>query len=320
MRFQPVDRLPRIEWAFWWNQTLERWYQEGLPSELTEAAAIRDWFGLDSYEQYWLPVRGPQTPPAPKHGAGLVTDRGDYHELRKYYYPEETFDEAEVAALAERQASGETVVWVTLTGFFWFPRTLLGIERHLYAFYDQPDLMREMNEDLLEHHVRTFEKFAAICRPDFMTFAEDMSYNHGPMLSEALFDEFIAPYYERITPLLHEHGTVIIVDSDGEVSELVPWMQRVGVDGFLPLERRAGVDVAALRRNHPCLNMIGAFDKMVMHQGEAALRGEFERLLPTMKSGGYLPSCDHQTPPQVSLEDYRLYLRLLWEYTEEAAR
>ena len=31
-----------------------------------------------------------------------------------------------------------------------------------------------------------------------MTMAEDMSYNHGPMISQAIFEEFIAPYYRRI--------------------------------------------------------------------------------------------------------------------------
>jgi len=53
----------------------------------------------------------------------------------------------------------------------------------------------------------------------------------------------------------------------------------------------------------------------VMHLGEAAMRAEFERLLPLMRTGGFLPSVDHQTPPAVSISDYRLYLRLLNEYT-----
>jgi hypothetical protein len=45
------------------------------------------------------------------------------------------------------------------------------------------------------------------------------------------------------------------------------------------------------------------------------MRAEFERLKPLMKTGGFIPSVDHQTPPAVSLEEYRLYLRLLREYT-----
>jgi hypothetical protein len=34
-----------------------------------------------------------------------------------------------------------------------------------------------------------------------------------------------------------------------------------------------------------------------------------------VRTGGFLPSVDHQTPPEVSLNDYRLFLRLLDEYT-----
>jgi hypothetical protein len=60
--------------------------------------------------------------------------------------------------------------------------------------------------------------------------------------------------------------------------------------------------------------MVGHYDKMVMPHGEDAMRAEFERLVPLMKSGGFIPSVDHQTPPGVSLEGYRTYLRLLHEY------
>ena len=70
-----------------------------------------------------------------------------------------------------------------------------------------------------------------------------------------------------------------------------------------------------LRDQFPYLRMIGHFNKLTMHCGEGAMRAEFERLLPLMKSGGFIPSVDHQTPPGVSLDQYRCYLRLLDEYT-----
>jgi uroporphyrinogen-III decarboxylase len=203
-----------------------------------------------------------------------------------------------------------------LEGFFWFPRTLLGIQDHLYAFYDQPELMHRMNQDLANYHVQVLRQLAAVCRPAFMTFAEDMSYNHGPMLSRGLFEEFLAPYYCQVIPLLREMGTRVIIDSDGDVTEMVPWLRSVGIEGVLPLERQAGVDAAELRRAFPRFLMIGHYDKMVMARGETAMRAEFERLLPVMRQGGFIPSVDHQTPPGVSLDQYRVYLRLLEEYTE----
>jgi hypothetical protein len=152
-----------------------------------------------------------------------------------------------------------------------------------------------------------------------MTFGEDMSYNHGPMLSQALFVEFLAPYYRQVIPVLEEMRTLVLVDSDGDVTEMVPWLEGVGIRGALPLERQAGVDGMALRTSYPAFRMIGHYDKMVMNRGEAAIRAEFQRLLPLMRSGGFVPSVDHQTPPGVSLEEYRVYLRLLEEYTLRGA-
>ena len=66
------------------------------------------------------------------------------------------------------------------------------------------------------------------------------------------------------------------------------------------------------------MRFIGCFDKMVMNRGESAMRAEFERLLPTAATGGLIVSCDHQTPPGVSYDDYRLYLRLFHEYAAKA--
>ncbi|HQE29766.1 MAG TPA: hypothetical protein PL151_18605, partial [Phycisphaerae bacterium] len=95
--------------------------------------------------------------------------------------------------------------------------------------------------------------------------------------------------------------------------------EEVGIHGVLPLERQAGVDGLALRERFGSLRMIGHFNKMVMNKGEDAMRTEFERLTPLMRTGGFIPSVDHQTPPGVSLAQYRDYLRLLEEYTRVEA-
>jgi uroporphyrinogen-III decarboxylase len=153
-----------------------------------------------------------------------------------------------------------------------------------------------------------------------MTFAEDMSYNHGPMVSEAIFDEFLLPCYRRVIPRLKERGILSLIDSDGDVSVPAAWFERAGLDGILPLERQAGVDIAALRKDHPRMRFVGHFDKMVLNRGEAAIREEFERLLPTAAQGGFIVSVDHQTPPGVSYRDYCLFMALFREYSAEAGR
>ncbi len=151
-------------------------------------------------------------------------------------------------------------------------------------------------------------------------FMEDLSYNQGPMLSKELFDEFLVPYYKEIIPELNERGIIPLLDSDGQIESIIPWYEAIGIRGCGPLERMAGVDVNRIRQNHPEWIMIGGFDKTVMPNGEAAMRAEFERILPAMKSLRYVPTVDHQTPPGVSLENYLIYRRLQNEYAAKAVR
>ena len=68
----------------------------------------------------------------------------------------------EIELYVEEQRRGDAFLWAMLDGFFWFPRRVLGIERHLLAFYDQPELMHRINEDLLAHHLKVLNRFCDI--------------------------------------------------------------------------------------------------------------------------------------------------------------
>lgn len=318
MNFQPVDRLPVVEWAPWWDKTIDRWRSEGL-GDLSDRYAICEHFGQDIFRQgrFWL--KGPKTPKPKRHLGGLIESMDDYERIRPTLYSMDRVNAHPWAQWAAEQQRGESVVWYNVDGFFWGPRVLMGVEAHLMGFYDQPELIHRINADLLDYQLKVLDAVCEVCVPDFICFAEDMSYNHGPMLSGDLFEAFLAPYYRRIVPRIHERGAWVFVDTDGDVTIPTDWYLGVGFDGFLPLERMAGVDVAALRRRHPKLRMIGAFDKTVMHRGQAAIAAEFQRLLPVARQGGFVISCDHQTPPGVSLADYQLYMKLFGEYAARAA-
>ena len=320
MSFERPDRFPMVEWATYWDKTVSRWRGEGLAARLQSAEEIRESVGLDRWCQHWVQPRAAACPRAPSHGAGIMRTPEEYEALLPHLYPDPEPARAALRRWKPSHERGESVVWISLDGFFWYPRTLFGIENHLYAFYDYPELMHRMNRELLEWNLRTIEECCAITTPDFATIAEDMSYNHGPMLSKELFDEFLAPYYRELTASMAAHGILPFVDSDGDVTELIPWLKGVGVRGILPLERMAGVDVARIRADHPDFLMIGAYDKMVMRHGTEAMRAEFERLMPTMIRGGFIPSVDHQTPPDVSWSHYHDYLALLDEYALATAQ
>jgi hypothetical protein len=318
MQFQAVDRLPRWEWAMWWDQTIANWKQQGLPARLQTVFDIAEFFGLDPYQQFWFSTTDPTIEAVQHHVEGIVSNMDDYLKVRPRLFPDHGRAIESMRPWVKRQQQGEVVVWITLEGFFWFPRTLMGFTKISYAFYDQPELLHRINQDLADFNLRILDQVERVGIPTFATIAEDMSYNHGPMISQQHFDEYIAPYYRQIVPRLQQWGTIPIVDTDGDVTRMVPWLLREGIQGVLPLERQAGVDGMALRRQFPEVRLIGHFDKMVLDKGEQAIRDEFQRLMPLMRCGGFIPSVDHQTPPHVTIDQYRLYRRLLDEYTVAA--
>ncbi len=320
INFQAVTgRLPVFEWAKWWEPTIERWKQEGLPEHLG-ADEIGPFLGLDKACR--VRYRGKaESYPHTEFGCGLIASREDYEKLLPHLFDPNQVEcfQDRLLWMKEQQEESGLISWVGIDGFFWFPRELFGIEGHLYAFYDEPELMHQMNQDLLEYNLSLIHDTCSIYTPDFITIAEDMSYNHGPMISKEQFDEFIRPYYLKLIPAIKEYGVKVFVDSDGQVGQLIDWLIGCGVDGILPLERQSGVDIGEIRREHPDFLMMGGYDKTIMHLGEEAMRKEFERIFPVMKAGGYIPCVDHQVPPDVSLKNYLTYISLLKEYSRKAA-
>lgn len=315
MEFEDPGELPVIEWAFWWDKTIAEWKTDGMP-DFQDGIEIQKYFGLDLNFQLWLNHYTERCPrPDSTTGKGIITSWEDYKRIRPDILPEDAAEQMlpELERIMPLREKGEILIWYTLDGFFWFPRELFGIENHLYAFYDQPKLYHRICEELSDWHLRMIEKLSRYVQADFMTFAEDMSYNLGPMISEEMFREFMLPYYKKVIPEIKKHQTRVFVDSDGDITQAVPWFLEAGIEGILPLEQQSGVSLSKLRETYPRLLMIGGFDKRCMFYGSQAVEKEIQRLLPVVKKGGYLMAMDYQTPPGTSMETYRAYVRLMRE-------
>ncbi len=59
--------------------------------------------------------------------------------------------------------------------------------------------------------------------------------------------------------------------------------------------------------------MIGGVNKHVIPLGENAIRAELEPLRALAAEGGFIPMPDHRIPPDTSLEQFRVYLRVFQE-------
>ena len=69
---KPVDRAPAMEWAPWWNVTVERWLNEGLPREAAGYEQLQGYFGLDKCLQTGVTAKTAATPQPPSYGLGIM--------------------------------------------------------------------------------------------------------------------------------------------------------------------------------------------------------------------------------------------------------
>lgn len=234
------------------------------------------------------------------------------------YFSDEQIDEA-YGKLKEGHDRGEYSIRLNIEGFFWVPREIMGIEAHLYNFYDEPEMMHDINEFIFEIYSTKLMRVIEILQPDVVYIMEDLSGKNGPMISGDTFDEFIGSYYRKLIPMLKERGVGnVFVDTDGDFNLIIPNFIAAGVDGFLPMDVNAGMDIVKVREQFPKLKFIGGFNKLMIAEGREAIDKEFERILPVIRGGGYIPGSDHQVAPSTSLEDYRYYIKKLREVMAQA--
>lgn len=55
--------------------------------------------------------------------------------------------------------------------------------------------------------------------------------------------------------------------------------------------------------------VMGGIDKFALMKGKNAIDKELKRLTLLLQEGGYIPMVDHHVPPEVSLADYRYFVK-----------
>ncbi len=206
---------------------------------------------------------------------------------------------------------------LTFPGPFWQLREWLGFENLCMLFLDDPAFVKDMinfwDRFVLELMSEIFKDFV----PDFITINEDMAYKEKPMIGPLMCREFLLPSWRGWAELCREAGVPVIeVDSDGYVGDLIPVWLEAGLNCNCPQEVAAGNDLPAYNRTYRNrMAFRGGVDKRKIAEGGQALRDEIDRLRPAIDAGGYIPTCDHAIPPDVSWKNLLEYSRFLAQAT-----
>jgi uroporphyrinogen-III decarboxylase len=151
---------------------------------------------------------------------------------------------------------------------------------------------------------------------DGMVIWGDVAYTKGMFFSPDYWRSYFKPCVKAMIEVCHKHGLEVIYHGCGNVSSILDDYIEIGLDGYNPLEAKAGLDVVDLRKKlgHR-LAFCGNMDVITWAN---ATKEELKKVVLTKlnaaKGGGYIFQSDHSVPSNVSGENYDYVVKLVREY------
>lgn len=191
-------------------------------------------------------------------------------------------------------------------------RNWVGVVGLSYMMADDPELLDEIIKTVADLSYKNLQTILEVNDDfDYAHYWEDISFKNGPLVSPRFFRKKVGPYYKRNAELLNAHGiTLTSLDSDGDVTKLVPiWLEN-GVNVMFPIE--VGTwhsSIAPWRETYGRdLRGVGGMNKVVFARDHQAIDEEVERLRQLVDLGGYIPCPDHRIPPDAIFENVIYYV------------
>jgi len=207
--------------------------------------------------------------------------------------------------------------------FYGWPRSLMGVEAISYMLYEDPDLIHEMCEHIADFLIESVTPVLQDIKLDYAFIWEDMAGKSGPLCSPDMYRRFMSKPLKRIVEMLHKHGVYhIIIDSDGNNDVMIPLWLECGITGLRPFEIASGSDPVKIRRQYGKDIIIqGGIDKRALSSTKERIDREILSKVPWLcMQGGFFPQVDHLVPPDISLENYIYYAKLMRSVVEDPER
>ena len=240
------DHVPRFE--IWIDTQLP-----GLPAQ-NPARAYAD-LGQDCV---MMPTINPQHSHAWRDGVdewGRVWRDGMFVEgvvdtpadLERYSppldYVEQLFDHRQ-AEEARESCPDHCLIFGTHIGPITTGYMAMGFWRFFLRLVEEPEFVHRLLEARTEWCIAMYQK-AVDLGAEVLVLGDDAGHSQGPMLSPAMWREFIFPYHQRIVDAL---SPPMIWHSDGNVAPLLPMAIEAGFVGFHGVDPMAGLDLATVKR------------------------------------------------------------------------
>ena len=217
---------------------------------------------------------------------------------------------------AQRYRNRDFVLGFSFPSMFWRARDWVGFEGLCMMCVENPSLVHEMMEFVTDFAMTVMERALTDVNVDYIYFNEDMAYKTASMISPAMVKEFMWPHYRRLVRFFREKGvSVLVMDCDGHIGELIPLWLDAGINVVSPVEIAAYNDPIEYRKKYGrALGMWGGIDKRELRYDKARVKREVMGKIPWLvEQGMFIPQVDHGVPPDVPVRNYLYMVELVKE-------
>jgi uroporphyrinogen decarboxylase len=184
---------------------------------------------------------------------------------------------------------------------------MMGIEECLIGMLRETPLFCQLTERVGRLQVDIVRILLEHGLADAIWINDDMGHKTGLLASPRLFRKYIFPYYRQIKRLTNEHGTPLLLHSDGRITDVLPDLIEIGFNAIHPIDP-SGMDIEETRRMvGPGICLIGNLPlTFPLGTGTPAdVSAATEELVRKMApGGGYCLSSGNSIPDYIPYENW----------------
>jgi uroporphyrinogen decarboxylase len=246
-------------------------------------------------------------------GKGIIsTDE----ELDRYPFPDpEDFDYSRFRDVRSHLPLGMGVVG-QYGDIFTMTWEMMGFETFSMALYENPALIRGLNERLGSLVLGMFEEMALSADVEVLWYSDDIAYSDGLMVSPQVLREYFFPWLKKIGDLADRAGKPLIYHSDGLLYGVMEEIIGCGVTALHPIEPKAMEIGEVKARYGNRLSLIGGVDVDLLARGtpEAVRMRVRECIEMAGVGGGYCVGSGNSIPEYVKFDNYIAMLSAAREF------
>lgn len=328
-----------------WQETLERWWIEGLPRCVNGA-----WLNADGLRYFGMDLFGISAPSPCGYDQVILEDFAEYQIIRDQWggkirrwkhrsgpplYLEPAVKEPEefesrIAPLFEADVNApadvmkevskmheEFFITLNVGGTFDLAMSLFGgLGPTLVLIQKRQKFMSKVFDTIGKYWADVAEEYVDAGFDGLWVF-DDLGSKDGPFFSPGLYRQLVMPAHERICSIFRKRDLPVLLHSDGCLNEYLPLFMECGFNAIHPVQARAGMILGNLKEKYgDRMVLFGGISVDPIASGEPELIKQevMSKLSQGAPGGGYIAACDSPVPPSISLASYGLFVRAVKQY------